>query len=634
MLGIYRISMRMKLCIALFPLLLALCWFAGSGMKTRINTERQMDVIVQLTAIARGAGDVVHELQKERGMSAGYLGSGGGQFRAELVDQRKLTDAVMATFSQLLAKTDRRALEGIDTSAIQLFNDQTQLLSEVRNNVSNLHTAAPQAIGFYTKTIAQVLDFVGGIGHLTTSGKIGQELSAYYSLLNLKEQSGIERALLSGVFSSDRFGDGQFRQLSDVVGKQEAWLSASRRFSTAEQAAALDGALRSASATDALKFREIAIDKVATGGFKVNPTDWFKAQTLRIEVLRQLENQTADTLQKHAAELSRTARSEWITFLCISLLSLAVALAIAIVVARSIHLQLQGTLKTIGEMEGDLTQRLSVPGSDELSALNHAYNQSIENIQHIVKEIKSGSEVLHHASGDIAAGNQDLAQRTDEQAASIVETAASMEQISTAIAQTADNAREAEQLTLAMERDVMQANRVANEASQSMTEIRNSSEQISRIVASIDDISFQTNLLALNAAVEAARAGESGRGFAVVASEVRNLSQRCAKEASQIRELINQNMEKIAEGVARVSASGIALKAAADNSGLMKQYVSDIAQAANEQSLGVGQVHLALNQLEQVTQQNAALVSQAASASQVLDNQAAAMTQLVNRFIV
>jgi methyl-accepting chemotaxis protein len=624
----------MKLFIALFPLLLALCWFAGSGMKTRINTERQMDVIVQLTAIARGAGDVVHELQKERGMSAGYLGSGGGQFRAELADQRKLTDAAMATFSQLLAKTDRRALEGIDTSAIQLFNDQTQLLSEVRNNVSNLHTAAPQAIGFYTKTIAQVLDFVGGIGHLTTSGKIGQELSAYYSLLNLKEQSGIERALLSGVFSSDRFGDGQFRQLSDVVGKQEAWLSATRRFSTAEQAAALDGALRSASAADALKFREIAIDKVTTGGFKVNPTDWFKAQTLRIEVLRQIENQNADTLQKHAAELSRTARSEWITFLCISLLSLAVALAIAIVVARSIHLQLQGTLKTIGEMEGDLTQRLSVPGSDELSALNHAYNQSIENIQHIVKEIKSGSEVLHHASGDIAAGNQDLAQRTDEQAASIVETAASMEQISTAIAQTADNAREAEQLTLAMERDVMQANRVANEASQSMTEIRNSSEQISRIVASIDDISFQTNLLALNAAVEAARAGESGRGFAVVASEVRNLSQRCAKEASQIRELINQNMEKIAEGVARVSASGIALKAAADNSGLMKQYVSDIAQAANEQSLGVGQVHLALNQLEQVTQQNAALVSQAASASQVLDNQAAAMTQLVNRFIV
>lgn len=634
MLWIYRISMRMKLFIALFPLLLALCWFAGSGMKTRINTERQMDVIVQLTAITRGAGDAVHELQKERGMSAGYLGSGGGQFRAELADQRKLTDAALAKFNQLLSKTDHGALEGIDTSAIQLFNNQTQLLSEVRNNVSNLKTATPQAISFYTKTIAQVLDFVGGIGHLTTSGKIGQELAAYYSLLNLKEQSGIERALLSGVFSSDRFGDGQFRQVSDVVGKQEAWLSATRRFSTAEQVAALDGALRATSATDALKFREIALDKVATSGFKVNPTDWFKAQTLRIDVLRQIENQTADALQKHAAELSRTARSEWITFLCISLLSLAVALAIAIVVARSIHLQLQGTLKTIGEMEGDLTQRLGVPGSDELSALNQAYNQSIENIQHIVKEIKSGSKILHHTSSDIAAGNQDLAQRTDEQAASIVETAASMEQISTAISQTADNAREAEQLTLAMEHDVMQANRVANEASQSMAEIRNSSEQIARIVTSIDDISFQTNLLALNAAVEAARAGESGRGFAVVASEVRNLSQRCAKEASQIRELINQNMEKIAEGVARVSASGVALKAAADNSGMMKQYVSDIAQAANEQSLGVGQVHLALNQLEQVTQQNAALVSQAASASQVLDNQAAAMTKLVNRFIV
>lgn len=191
-----------------------------------------------------------------------------------------------------------------------------------------------------------------------------------------------------------------------------------------------------------------------------------------------------------------------------------------------------------------------------------------------------------------------------------------MEQLSTTITQTADNAREAEHLTIRLEKEVRQASNVASAANQSMGDIRSSSEKISNIVTSIDDISFQTNLLALNAAVEAARAGEMGRGFAVVASEVRNLSQRCAKEANQIRELVAQNMVKISEGVERVTASATALEAAADNTTSMKQYIADIARVATEQSQGVTQINLALRPMEQVTQQNAALVSQAASDSQ------------------
>ena len=155
-----------------------------------------------------------------------------------------------------------------------------------------------------------------------------------------------------------------------------------------------------------------------------------------------------------------------------------------------------------------------------------------------------------------------------------------MEQISTTINLTADSAREAEKLTVAMQQEVSQANTVAAQASQSMEAIRASSEQISSIIKSIDDISFQTNLLALNAAVEAARAGELGRGFAVVASEVRNLSQRCATQAHQIRELVNENMAKIGEGVDRVTASGKALQQAAEQSDRMRDYISDIARAA------------------------------------------------------
>ena len=630
---IYRISMRMKLFIALFPLLLALIWFAGSGMLSRIGTERQMDTIGQLTTLARSTGDVVHQLQRERGMSAGFIGARGQQFRDEILVQRKLTDDALVKLNQALARTDTNLIQGNIAATLKMFKDNIQSLDATRNAISALNIEASKSTQFYTQTISGLLSFVGGIGQLSASGPMVNELAAFYSLLNLKEQAGIERALLTNVFSVDRFSDGQFRMLSDVVGKQEAWLTATRRFSSEAQAAELDKALASAEVTRALELRTIALNKAQEGGFGVKPTDWFTAQTKRIEILRHVETRAADALLAHSAALAHNARVDWQSFLAISLIALLIAIAFAMIVVRSIQQQLTNTLKTINEMDGDLTRRLDVPGSDELSALNRAYNQAIENIQHIVQEIKSGALILSNASSDITDGNQDLAQRTDEQAASIVETAASMEQISTAISQTAHNASEAERLTQSMANDVMDATRVSNEASQSMAAIRSSSDNIFQIVASIDEISFQTNLLALNAAVEAARAGELGKGFAVVAAEVRHLSQRCAREASLIRELVNQNMDNIGEGVQRVSASEAALKAAADTTGRMKQYVSDIARAANEQSLGVTQVHQALNQLEQVTQQNAALVSQMATASQMLDAQSKSMSTLVDRFV-
>ncbi|MGR5945756.1 methyl-accepting chemotaxis protein [Enterobacter sp. C4G1] len=633
MLWICRISMKVKLFIALMPLLLAMFWLAGSGMISRINIEQQMNTIGELTILARSAGDVVHQLQRERGMSAGFIGSRGQSFREELAAQQKLTDDALYKLNQTLASTNKDLLKNEIFATLNVFKDNIQHLKSTRNSINKLNIDSPQSSKFYTQTISGMLNFVGGMIHLSTSGSMANELAAYYSLLNLKEQAGVERALLSNIFSTNSFGDGQFRMFSDVVGKQDAWLTAARRFSSPSQASELDNALKSVDAVRALELREVAFDKADRGGFSVNPGDWFKAQTQRIEILRTLENHAADALQSHAESLAHDARVDWQSFIAISLIAMLIAIMFAVTVARSIQQQLTGTLKSIAEMDGDLTRRLEVPGSDELSALNFAYNQSIENIQRIVQEIKSGAVILRGASSDIAAGNQDLAQRTDEQAASIVETAASMEQISSNITQTAGNAREAERLTQEMERDVQEANRVSNEASQSMVAIRSSSEQIAQIVTSIDEIAFQTNLLALNAAVEAARAGELGKGFAVVAMEVRNLSQRCAREANLIRELVNQNMDKIGEGVTWVTASATALKAAADNTGRMRQYVGDIAHAAMEQSLGVSQVHQALNQLEQVTQQNAALVSQAAAASQMLDGQSEVMSRLVDRFI-
>lgn len=629
---VYRMPMKMKLIIALQPLLLALCWFAGSGIWTRIETERQMENIAQLTALARSAGNVVHELQKERGMSVGFLGAEGKTFKDELNAQRALTDREIEVFVDSLSDTALQA--GDVTTSVAAFKKNILSLATLREKVTQLGLPASEVVKFYTNVIADVLNFVGRLGTLTDSGEMANSFAAYYNLLNLKEQAGIERALLANIFSSGHFADGQLHQLSDVVSKQNVWLAQSLRLSPPEQAAMLNSRLQSTDATQALSLREAAFSHAANGGFDVDPTVWFKVQTQRIEVMRQIENVAANLLWESAIKLAQDARKNWQIYMAVSLLALLASLAFAGAIALNMHRQFSDTLNKIAGMNGDLTQRLATPGKDELSSLNRAYNTMLENIQHIVQEIKQGSLVLYDASSSITAGNQDLAQRTDEQAASIVEAVASMEQLSTTITQTADNAREAELLTIRLEKEVRQASNVASAANQSMGDIRSSSEKISNIVTSIDDISFQTNLLALNAAVEAARAGEMGRGFSVVASEVRNLSQRCAKEANQIRELVAQNMVKISEGVERVTASATALKAAADNTTSMKQYIGDIARVATEQSQGVSQINLALRPMEQVTQQNAALVSQAANDSQRLDNLSVTMRDLVNRFVV
>lgn len=629
---VYRMPMKMKLIIALQPLLLALCWFAGSGIWTRIETERQMENIAQLTALARSAGNVVHELQKERGMSVGFLGAEGKTFKDELNAQRALTDREIEVFVDSLSDTALQA--GDVTTSVAAFKKNILSLATLREKVTQLGLPASEVVKFYTNVIADVLNFVGRLGTLTDSGEMANSFAAYYNLLNLKEQAGIERALLANIFSSGHFADGQLHQLSDVVSKQNVWLAQSLRLSPPEQAAMLKSRLQSTDATQALSLREAAFSHAANGGFDVDPTVWFKVQTQRIEVMRQIENVAANLLWESAIKLAQDARKNWQIYMAVSLLALLASLAFAGAIALNMHRQFSDTLNKIAGMNGDLTQRLATPGKDELSSLNRAYNTMLENIQHIVQEIKQGSLVLYDASSSITAGNQDLAQRTDDQAASIVEAVASMEQLSTTITQTADNAREAELLTIRLEKEVRQASNVASAANQSMGDIRSSSEKISNIVTSIDDISFQTNLLALNAAVEAARAGEMGRGFAVVASEVRNLSQRCAKEANQIRELVAQNMVKISEGVERVTASATALKAAADNTTSMKQYIGDIARVATEQSQGVSQINLALRPMEQVTQQNAALVSQAANDSQRLDNLSVTMRDLVNRFVV
>lgn len=281
---------------------------------------------------------------------------------------------------------------------------------------------------------------------------------------------------------------------------------------------------------------------------------------------------------------------------------------------------------------GDLTSKIDITFTDETGKLLEALREMNDSLTRIVTQIRGGTEAIATASGQIATGNLDLSARTEEQASSLEEIASSMEELTSTVQQNADNARRANQLALASSTIAAKGVAVMSQVVDTMRFIQSSANRISDIIGVIDGIAFQTNILALNAAVEAARAGEQGKGFAVVAGEVRNLAQRSSVAAKDIRDLIIDSVEKINEGSQLVDGAGQTMDEIVKSAKQVNEIMDEIASASSEQSSGIHQVNQALSEMDQVTQQNAALVEEAAAAAESLREQAANLAAIVSIF--
>ncbi|MTV37890.1 methyl-accepting chemotaxis protein [Duganella radicis] len=379
-------------------------------------------------------------------------------------------------------------------------------------------------------------------------------------------------------------------------------------------------------------FLELAEDRKAEAAALLQ-TRMEQDQRRYVDVVRVLIKHQDDSLIESGEEAERLYRSTEKMVLGLAALALALAVAMAYIITRSITVPLEqavGIARTVAE--GDLRGAIAADSKDETGLLLHAMGDMKDSLVRIVTSVRGGADTIDTASAQIAAGNLDLSSRTEEQAGSLEETASSMEQLAAAVQHNAEYVHQANQLAASATQVASQGGDEIAHLTATMEAISQAASNIGDITGVIDSIAFQTNILALNAAVEAARAGEQGRGFAVVAAEVRTLAQRSAGAAKEIQGLIADSAAKVAEGSKLAGQVGETMRQVVDSIKGVTGMMGEISAASQEQSHGIGQINQAVTQMDSMTQQNAALVEQAAAASQSLQEQARGLSQCVSVF--
>jgi methyl-accepting chemotaxis protein len=359
-------------------------------------------------------------------------------------------------------------------------------------------------------------------------------------------------------------------------------------------------------------------------------TRLYRQVLAQLDQLIHVNDKGAEVSNRSADEIFSSARL-WISITVAS--CIAAAMLLAVWISRVISRPLNDAVSVAQRVaDGDLTADIQASSKDEAGQLLMALKSMNDSLLRIVREVRVGTDTIATASTEIATGNLDLSSRTEQQAGSLEETASAMEELTSTVKQNADNARQANQLAVSASQVAIEGGDVVSKVVNTMGSINDSSRKIVDIIAVIDGIAFQTNILALNAAVEAARAGEQGRGFAVVASEVRSLAQRSAAAAKEIKGLIESSVAQVDVGSKLVEQAGTTMSEVVASVRRVTDIVGEISAASQEQSSGIEQINQAITQMDEVTQQNAALVEEAAAAAQSLQDQAGRLSETVGIF--
>lgn len=583
------LSLAGKLALLLSLPLAGLVLLGAIGTTQKWQIKRDYAALQGNSAVLRQIGNLAHELQRERGRSAGFLNSQGAKFSTELRTQYDATDAQEKQLTHLLESFQAHLFGSDFENLLAKAKSGLASTTSLRAGVQAFTTTAAEATAGYSDRIAALLKVIVAMSHLSKDAAINDGISCYVNFLQAKEQTGIERAVLTGTFSLDRFTEDAFRRFSRALASQETYLQVFASFASPDQMEFCDHTIQGSAIERIAQFRQLAYQHSAEGKFGVAPTECFNAFTERIELMKRVEDRLANDYEAKAAAILQAAQHGVWVYSSLTLGTALITVIFGFLLMRSI-------LKPVRSI------------SDALAL---------------------GSDQTYLAASQIATASHALADQASTQASALEETSASLEEISGRGRLNARHAAKAMEAAKVAHAAAEKGSAEVREMAESMKEIAKSGEEISQIIQTISHIAFQTNVLALNAAVEAARAGNAGLGFGVVADEVRTLAQRSAKAVNDTTTRIQHAVTSSRQGLAQIEKVTKSFETIATQIVAVDQLASEVATGSGEQSQGMEQINSAVGQMDQLTQANAATAEESSSAAMELTGQANSQREIV-----
>lgn len=617
-----NLRLKQKFVVIILIPLVGLLYFSISISVTTYQKVQELNQLQQLAELGSYLSVMVHDIQKERGATAGYLGSNGDNFKTEIEVMRTASDVSIADLSRFLQTFEESEHQKELVSMLDSITHALTNIRAIRDRVDVLSVDTKKAISTYTDMNTNMIGIIGYIARQNSEAEISTKISAQYAFMQSKERAGVERAVLSNTFDKDTFGVGMYPKFISMISAQNSFSTVFLNYASPEQKQFYTEKLSISATEEVARMRTVALNKGLEGGFGIDPNYWFTTMTTKINALKEVEDKLASDMVFSARKLRGIAYSELILSSLISVLLIVVTVFISGIISRKILQQIGGEPEEVLR----ITKRIS---EGYLSMKDYAAYQNTQGIlgavlkmgnklSEIIGEVSDSVLNISSAGQQLSASSLQLSKGATEQATSVEEISASMEEMSANIQQNAANAQQTEQMTNVTSEELHTGSDSVNETAEAMQSIVNK-------VSLIDEISRQTNLLALNAAVEASRAGVHGRGFSVVAAEIRKLAERCQVATNEIGE---------------VSETSISLALKSENlfremlpnmkhtSGLVKE----IATASMEQQSGTLQINSAVQQFNKVVQQNAANAEELAASSEQLSAQADRLSTLISFF--
>jgi len=598
---------------------------------------------------------VVHEMQKERGASAGYIGSKGAKFSSILPIQKKATDKAITLLKKTANGFDFSALTTEGAETVKAYVHELEGIGNERELVRNLAISTQDAVAWYTSTNHTGLKTVGESmataydPDLAISPDLSMMNAAFTMFLESKERAGIERAVLSGAFTADRLTGKARDKLLKLISLQNGYLAAFHQLAEKDFIKIYDMAMGEQSVAAAVdevaKMRAIALSK--PGGYGVNPEHWFRTITIKINGLHAAELAFSKDYLSKAEDARKEAESGFFKVLIIMAILLLGVVLLAFVIAQSIIGPLEETVKALPALAaGDLTRRIVVDTHDELGEVSQHLTTVFDNLQHAMKGIAGNAQTLAGASEEMNSVSQQMGANAEETSAQVNVVSAASEQISSNIQTVAAGIEELSASAKEIAGNASEAALVAGTAVESavvanntITKLDQSSTEIGEIISTITSIAQQTRLLALNATIEAARAGEAGKGFAVVANEVKDLAMETAKASDDINQKIETIQTDSKDAVTAISQISEIITRINDFQNTIASAVeqqsgtaNEIARNVNEAAKGSAEITRNITGVAEAAQSTSTGANDTQQAAGELSGMAAELQQMLGQF--